>query len=218
MNYRHLLFKSSLLLMIIPTLVFSQKFECAFIQDKNPLGKSNEASCSMTPEKVYYVQGYIPQISEHRKHCNIKDIFTYSDYENFIVDTELNTISWDEHRGLTENAKPKYRKHLIEKQGYSEKSADEEIKTYGEVTHYKFNINNHHISKQSIYMDSITGKMYSPHKEVPAHSFIFSDNIYLHHLYIPEASGHAILTSPGGMEDSSWLGIKFGKCRKIIEE
>ena len=201
--------------MLIPTLVFSQKFECSFLQDKNPLGKPNEASCSMMPEKVFYTNNYIPQISEHKKHCKVTDVYTYQDYKNFIIDIELNTISWDEHTGMVEKAKPSYKKYLIEKRGYSEKSANKNIKDIGAVTHHKFSINKHHITKKKIYKDSITGKFYKPPKEVPEHSFIFSDDIYLYHLYVPEASGHAILTSPTGTEDASWINIKFGKCRKL---
>jgi len=62
----------------------------------------------------------------------------------------------------------------------------------------------------------LPGKLFEPPKEVPEHSLILSnDNKYLGYLYIPEATGHAMLLEPRGTVDSSWVNISVGKCRKI---
>jgi hypothetical protein len=185
-------------------------FECAFLQDKYASGKSNKASCSMLPEKVYSTKDYSPKKNEH---CEVEAVYSYEDLENVKIDTEKGTVSWVEHTGLTDETKQKQKEYYL-KQGKNAKEADEEVN----IEHRErqtYQIKGYHKSQQPIYFDPLMKKPFKPRKEVPAHTIIFADGTELFYLYIPESSGHAILLRPTGMMDSSWVEMKFGNCRKL---
>lgn len=202
--FRVLLFLSAS--MAMP--VFAQTFECAFLQDKYASGKTNKASCSMLPEKVYSTKGYTPKKNEH---CDIDKVYLYEDIEDVVIDSKSGLISWTKHRGLTEDAKPKHKKYLIKK-GHSEKEAVKRV-NFENRQQESFIIKTHQTSKQRIFIDGVTGKILDPPKEVPEHNFIFTDGRSIFYMYIPESSGHAILMEPRGDAETSWVGMRFGKCR-----
>jgi hypothetical protein len=81
--------------------------------------------------------------------------------------------------------------------------------------HKTYKITAHHKSADMIYIDEITNKLFDPPKRVTVHTIIFGSQTDLFYLYIPESSGHAILFRPSQMMDSSWVEMRFGKCRKL---
>lgn len=185
-------------------------FECAFIQEKYSSGKPNEASCSMLPEKVYSTKWHTPRKDEH---CDIKAVYSFEDLTDVMVDTDKESVIWTSHYGLTDEAKPKQKAYYI-KQGMSEDEADKKVNFEKKDTQF-FRIVTHYKSNTRIYFDEVTGKIFDPPKQVPEHTLILTNQHNLFYLYIPEASGHAILLRPTGNADSSWVNIRFGRCRKI---
>jgi hypothetical protein len=95
---------SIIFIIIISFPASAEIFECAFLQDKYASGKSNKASCSMLPEKVYSTKDYSPKKNEH---CEVEAVSRYEDLEDVKIDTEKGVISWVEHSALTEDYKPK---------------------------------------------------------------------------------------------------------------
>lgn len=80
--------------------------------------------------------------------------------------------------------------------------------------HHFFRIVSHVKATTSLYIDEVTGKLLEPPKEVPEQHLVLKNRVYLYHLYIPAASGRAILIEPTGNAEASWVGMRFGKCRK----
>ena len=181
-------------------------FECGFLQERFPRGKSNEASCSMDPDKVFSTSQH-----EHDKndHCRIEAVSHYEDYINFFVTDEL--VSWKEQFGVTETFKLKMKKYYIE-QGKTEKEAEESINVT-RSTNYSFRVSNHYMGQDNIYIDSLTQQPYKPPKKQNIHIYTFGNDIQSFSLYIPEINKKAILIEYSSTEDSSWVRIRFGTCR-----
>ncbi|MCK4622969.1 MAG: hypothetical protein KAT62_12230 [Desulfuromonadales bacterium] len=199
-----------LALLSSPSFTQAETFECSFIQEKYPSGKPNAASCSMLPEEVYSSRWYTP---EKTQHCKIDSVYSYEDLTDFLVDTNMKKAQWVVDFGLTEDAKTTQKAYYI-KEGFSKEEAENRVNVKKKTEVYT-RIVSHNISKTRIYIDEITGKSLDPPKEIPEHNMILSNINSTYLLYLPEASGHAILMEPTGMADSSWVQIRFGKCRKL---
>jgi hypothetical protein len=187
-------------------------FECAFIQDKYPTGRPHKATCAMLPEHVFALQGYTPKPSDH---CEVDVIHGFEDLIDMHIDTQQPTVVWTEHRGLIEAAKPKQRDYLMKEQGYSRQKAEREVAGYDHKDKRSFAVVAYHLYLERIHVDPVTRQLLEPPREVPAHTLILSNRYNLYYLYIPESTGHAILLYPAGNGESSWVGIRFGKCRKL---
>jgi len=198
-------------LLALATSAYGAGFECAFIQEKYSSGKSNQASCSMLPEEVFSTRWHTPA---RNAHCKIESVYSFHDLLDVFVDIGQKIVRWTHHFGLTEEAKPQQKAYYL-KEGLSEQEAEEKISSEtktGEV----YRIVGHHVSSTNIYIDEITGKMNDPPKKVPEHTFMFESRTNrMFYLYVPEASGHAILFEPSGTADASWVSMRFGKCRKV---
>jgi|GEM_PF-3978484 len=197
-------------LMMVSQAANAEKFECAFLQERMKGGKSNGFSCSMMPEVAYLTNAYIPKRNEH---CNIEERYSFENYVNFIADTANNLVVWETEFGIIDEAKPDYMRYLI-KEGVSAKEA--------KLTADKINrestmmdIKNHHIQNEKLYFDMATKKVFDEPKLAKAHFVSFGNKSKHYQLYIPEVSGHAILTSYHSMTDYSAVELKFGRCRLI---
>lgn len=193
----------------MPLSLYAETFECAFIQDKYSKGKSNMASCSMLPEKVYSTKWHSPDKGEH---CNIKEVLRYEDIEDFLVEIDAGYVTFVKHIGYTDDAKQRLKEHYIQ-EGRSQAEAEKSVNSENKFEEFAL-IKSHTVSQQTIDLDSVTLKRLDLPRKIPEHHFIL-DGMSTYYLYIPESSGHAILIEPTGMEDCSWVNIRFGKCRKI---
>jgi hypothetical protein len=195
--------------LIYPDPLFADtQFECGFIQEKLPNGKSNEASCSMDPDKVYSTARYQHKQNEH---CDIDEVINYTDYIDFYVSEK--TVSWKSNEGVTQRAKSTL-KAIFMKRGESPQEA-EKIVNAVHVRDYAFPVFSHYIGQQNIYLNSLTQQPYEkPYKE-RIHIFTFGDYFHSFSLYVPEISKKAILIEYSSMEDASWVNIRFGTCREI---
>jgi hypothetical protein len=188
----------------------AETFECAFLQDKYESGKSNKASCSMLPEKVYSTKDYTPKKNEH---CEVIGVYLYEDLEDVKIDTEKSTVSWVEHTGFTEDAKKTQKKYYL-KEGKSAKEADKDV-NIEHREHETYRITAYYKSQDLLRFDAVMKKVFDPPKKVTVHTIIFTNGTQLFYLYIPESSGYAILLQPSELENSSWVDMRFGNCRKL---
>ena len=62
-----------------------KKLECAFLLERTKGGKSNTTSCAYTAEQVFTRPGK-SSLYRRSKLCKIDDVWSGTDYENFIVD------------------------------------------------------------------------------------------------------------------------------------
>ena len=180
--------------------------ECGFIQEKIVNGKSNEASCSMDPEKVFSTSQY------HHKptaHCDVDEVYGYTDYINFLVDDKF--ARWKSQYGLTEKGKLKQKQYYIQK-GKSEEEAERSVNSI-HVIKYLFPVFSHFVGHDKIWINSLTQKPYKKPRKQKTHIYTFGDDNQSFTLYIPEISGKAILIEYSSMEDLSWVNIRFGNCR-----
>lgn len=187
----------------------SETFECAFLQEQSPSGKSNKATCSMLPEKVFSTRFHTP---EKNAHCEVKPVVAIEDLTDVLVDTGMRTVAWTLESRLTEESKRSLQARYI-KEGMSKEEAEKQVNRE-RADRELFQIASHIKSMSRITLDEITGKILDPPKEAPEHHLVVRNKIYLYYLYIPEASGHAILLEPITEADSSWINMRFGKCRK----
>lgn len=181
-------------------------FECGFIQEKLPQGKSNKASCSMDPDKVYSTSGH-----QHDKndHCDIEPVSHYEDYLNFLVTDAF--VSWKAQEGLTEAFKPRMKKYYIE-HGESQEKAEELVNSTDSID-YSFSVFSHYVGQSDIRINSLTNEPYEKPKKQKIHVYTFGNKRQSFSLYIPEISKKVILIQYSSSEDSSWVGIRFGRCR-----
>jgi hypothetical protein len=182
------------------------EFECGFIQEKSVNGKSNEASCSMDPEKVFSTSQYHHKPTDH---CDVDEVYGYEDYINFFINDKL--ARWDWQYGLIESAKPRQKRYYIQ-QGKSEEEAEKSVNAI-HVRHYMFPVFSHFINQDEILINSLTQKPYKNPRKQKIHIYTFGDDSWSFTLYIPEVSGKAILIKYSSEEDSSWVNIRFGTCR-----
>ncbi len=208
MHLRYLRILTTLIACACSLTVHAKVFECAFLQDKYASGKPNKASCSMLPEIVFSDKWHTPKKNEH---CKVDTIHAYRDIEDVIIDTESGSVTWKTRFGLIDEAKPRQKKYYIEK-GDSEEEAEKKVNSETEKLEY-FKIKSYHVSQQNIRYDEVTRSFRESPKKALEHNLMFTDGNGILYLYIPEASWHAILFEPNGMTGSSWVGMRFGRCR-----
>ena len=146
----------------------------------------------MLPEIVYSKNQYRPKRTQH---CHVRNVHSYEDIEDVVIDTAEKVVTWKKHYGLTEEAKSLEKRFYID-EGHSEEEANEKVANYERVSGSSFQIKSHFVSEQDIFLDGVTGKLLTPPIIEPEHNLMFTDGIYLFYLYIPESTGHAILFEP----------------------
>jgi hypothetical protein len=71
----------------------AQIITCGFFVENAPNGKSNEASCAMSPEEVYSNRNYT---LERWQHCDVDPAYGMIEYHDVRVDLEGRSVTWKE--------------------------------------------------------------------------------------------------------------------------
>jgi hypothetical protein len=74
----------------------ARAFECGFIYDKIKTGKSGDASCSYTGEKVFSTAS---KPFPAREHCDTKRVFSFEDIR-LNIDFVTNQVAFEREDGL----------------------------------------------------------------------------------------------------------------------
>lgn len=199
----------ALTLMIAPA-AHAARFECAFMQDKYLAGKANDATCTMSPENTFATSSN-PTPSRTAL-CNVNAATSYTEYRDFLIDTDKKTVTWDEYFGVIESVIPAMRRRYI-LEGKSETEANR-LTRDRLIGSQQYLIASFTEAQNYLYWDERTKKPYDPPKDVKEYFLILKDGHTTLQLYIPEASGHAILSKYAGYELASWINMRFGQCRK----
>jgi hypothetical protein len=185
-------------------------FECGFVYSKVKEGKSGEATCSYTAEKV------VSNPSEHfppNEHCKTEPVFEYKDLTNFQIDLATNRVTWDEEDGLASFEVPGMIEYYMRKQKISKEEAiakaRSKIRLRSECNIYSIN----KISDRTD-TDEISRAPLDRPKYTPAYVITFGDSYTNYSIYISSKTNSAILSEYASNNESSWVNLRFGKCRE----
>ena len=186
----------------------NSSFECGFLQEKAPGGKSNKATCTMNPEITFSSSIYKHNAYDH---CQVDKVYVYEDLTSFNVSKEI--ITWKKKYGLVDRAKKRQKKRYLS-EGRTEEKANKLVNTT-RTTNHVYLVKNYTEGYSDIYENSLTGEFYDPPKKGKTHLYTFGEYGRTFSLYIPEENGKAILTEYTTIEDASWVSLRFGTCRKL---
>jgi len=164
------------------------KIFCEFKQEAHPDGKSNEASCAMSPENTQSTKHYTPNRNDH---CDTSHPLLIQDYNNFIVDIERNSVSYD-HRSYIPNFAKEMLDGNLDKSNYIEHNIDNIFYTSTKI-----------LRKNGKFLKR-------PYPKATIYNIVYDGNILQVIEGIPEAILSRIETIG---DDNSWLDIRFGICR-----
>jgi hypothetical protein len=149
-------------------------FECGFIQEKTKGGKSGEASCSYTGEKVFSntSRSFPPQ-----EHCDTKKVFGFEDV-NLRIDLEANSVVWEREEGLAPFALSQMIDYYMRKEhiGREEatRKATERPQSWKQMTYHIFYV---HKGDESVSRDPVTQALPKLPRSMPVYTIMFGFNV-----------------------------------------
>lgn len=176
-------------------------FECGFIYEKTPKGKSGDASCSYSADKVFSSSS---ESFSAREHCKTKKIFGFEDIR-LRVDLLTQQVTYDREEGLAPHAFEQMVAFYMQKDKISKeeaiRKASKKPAFNGTTTYSLFHFQKH---RTSTSYDPITQTRLKDYKIAANYSVVFgfgsADSVYS--IFIPE-NGDAILSKPSAMDDMS---------------
>lgn len=200
-------------LFLFPSVSFSQTFKCEFMQEDFLDGRSNESSCSGTPESVFGLN------YSRTQHCKFKDIDRYTNY-SLIADLKTKKITYSVIYGNT-------RRYIEEKVAYHKNQGDmdkhEVRQKYSKIEKYDY-ISDILSAHPFVQIFSSRAGDYGDVKST-SHLITFKRKLSnpedesLFTVYIPENGksimSEYVLSSLRG--ENSWLNMNFGKCVKTSD-
>lgn len=166
----------------------------------------------MFPEAVFSDKFHTPSKTAH---CNVQQVYTYTDLTDAVVDIDAGIVKWTEHFGLTEEARVGLRARYIA-EGKSEREADDLVSSERRDLEY-LQIVSQVVTNTEIRLDPIKQEMIATPRTIPEYNLTLSGNNQVYFLFIPAANGEAILSKPTTSVDGvhSWVNVRFGKCREV---
>lgn len=178
------------------------KITCSFRAEGFEGGKSNLASCAMTPQEVFSTNGRQQSASEM---CDQKSNAFQENYDNYVVDLPGRSVSYDGVLVVSDFAKADYIKHGMSKGDSREKATaaanDKPLRAMS------YPIDNVDMGVRQIYF-KLTGGVYNPPKEMPTYIVRYGESTLYYTVGVPEA----VIVDATGDERHSWVGMRFGLC------
>jgi hypothetical protein len=178
------------------------KITCSFRAEGFEGGKSNVASCAMTPQEVFSSNRRQQSAAEM---CDQKSNAFQENYENYVVDLVAKTIIYDGVLIVSDFAKADYIQHGISKGDSREKATADANKK--QVHQWSYDIDNVGVGVRQIYF-KLTGGVYNPPKEMPTYIVRYGESTLYYTVGVPEA----MIVDATGNERHSWVGMRFGLC------
>lgn len=192
-------------------------FQCGFIYDKTKGGKSGEASCSYTGDKVFST---LDRPFPPREHCETKEVFRFEDIR-LRVDFTSDEVVWEPENGLVPFAVSRMIEYYMRKEKIGREEAALKVKQRPEplLKERKYRIFYVYKGDTFVSHDPITQGLPKQPRNMPVYTVVFgwnaSNNLYS--LFVPGdgTNGEAILSHFVADGSSSWVNLRFGKCRII---
>jgi hypothetical protein len=190
-------------------------FECGFIYEKTKGGKSGEASCSYTGERVFSTSS---RPFPPREHCDTKEVFSFEDV-NLRIDLGANRVVREREGGLAPFAVSQMIDYYMRKENIGKDEATRKVTKRPQLSPKQLTYRIFHVHKGGEFVshDPVTQALPKEPKNMPVYTVTFGwdggNNFYS--LFIPDNGtvGDAILSHSVADGASSWVNLRFGKCR-----
>jgi hypothetical protein len=178
--------------------------KCLFSMEAYPEGKSNQASCGMSPE-IIFSSRYNKK--PRNQHCDIGSTYSVNKYEDFFIDFKRNVISYNAVSYLSNYGKKQQKAYYIKK-GHTEDAAKKKVESRRKDKIMK-KIGEVFISQEALFVDPVTGEYLKKPKQQKIYNVFFEDKLFQMAEFVPQAIISYFATDKG----NSWLNMKFGKCK-----
>ncbi len=195
-------------------------FECGFIYDKTKRGKSGDASCSYTGERVFGIAHSLPPW----EHCKTEQVFDFKDVK-LRIDFEANNVVWEQQEGLAPFAIPQMIDYYMREEHIGREEAARKVnKPPPPWKQIPLTYEIFHVYKGEAFVssDPITQTLPKEPKYMPVYTVTFGTNYKLpgndlYSLFIPDngIDGNAIMSHYVADGSDSWISMRFGKCRAL---
>jgi hypothetical protein len=193
-------------------------FECGFISEKTKGGKSGEASCSYTGERVFSTAS---RSFPSREHCETKEVFGFDDVR-LQIDFETNKVVWNWEKGLAPFAVSQMIEYYMRTEKIKREEATRKVMEPYPQPWKQMAYNIFHVYKGDAFVsrDPITQTLPKEPRSMPVYTVTFgwSAGDTLYSIFIPDegtTNGDAILSHYVADGGSSWVNMRFGKCRVL---
>jgi hypothetical protein len=191
----------------------SPQFECGFVYEKMEGGKSGAATCSYTGENVFAVAKEHAPTNEH---CRTAPNSRYEDLVNFRIDLTTRKVAWDRQSGLSSFALPQMIEYYMRKENLTKEAATAKVAKLKDVSlHYDFDIIHTDKIADRTNVDELTQSPLKDPIYTPAYLITFRDAHSNYSIYISEKNSNAVLSEYVSDLDTTWVNLRFGKCRKV---
>jgi hypothetical protein len=201
-----------------PVVHDARGFECGFIYEKTKDGKSGEASCSYTPDRVF---SNASRSFSSKEYCDIKEVFEFEDIR-LRIDFETNKVVWEHEEGLAPFAISQMIDHLMRKEHIGREEATRKVtQPKPPLWRQPWTYRILHVDKGDEFVshDPITQSLPKEPRHMPVYTITFgwSSGNTLYSLFIPDngTNADAILSHYVADGTSSWVNMRFGKCRVL---
>jgi hypothetical protein len=193
-------------------------FDCGFIYGKTKGAKSGEASCSYTGERVF--SDTWRSLHGPREHCDTKEVFSFEDV-TLRIDFKANNVVWEREEGLAPFAVSQMIDYYMRKENIGREEAAQKVTqrpppSWKQMTYDIFHV---YKSDEFVSSDPITQALPKEPRRMPVYTVTFGWNVSnrLYSIFIPDngISGDAILSHYVADGSSSWVNMRFGKCRVL---
>jgi len=189
---------------------YPEGIKCSFTEENSRNGKSNQASCSNNPDKMFSTNDrQIPS----NQHCDVDSTYDMDEFRNLFVDFKKNTVSYTWHSQLSDWGKKNFIESQISK-GENIKNATKKANHIAEKK-LSYPIDKIFFTEQVHLFDPITDEIFLKEED---YIFSFSYNIVFDNSTLvvnKESSSSTIIKVSSGA--SSIVRMRFGKCRIIYE-
>jgi hypothetical protein len=191
-------------------------FECGFVYEKTKGGKSGAASCSYTGETVF---SSASRSLPRNEHCYSETVFSYEDF-NLQVDLAANKVVWDREDGLAPFAFARMVEYYMRTDKLGKEEATRRATKRSPVPkQVTYDILGMQKGDEFVSQDPITQSLPKEPRSMPVYTLTFgsNDNNSLFTLFVPDdgANRSAILSRYWANGTSSWVSMRFGKCRVL---
>ncbi|WP_340672518.1 hypothetical protein [Bradyrhizobium ottawaense] len=192
-------------------------FECGFVYEKTKDGKSGEASCSNSAERVF---SNISKTYSSKELCKVENVYSFDDIK-LRLDFASNTALWEHEQGLAPFAILRMTEYYMRKDNLGRQDALRKAteRPQGGPKQISYRILQVLKGDDFVSYDPVTQGLPKEAKRMPVYTvtFGYSFGNTLFSLFVPDngAPAEAILTRYWADGGSSWVNIRFGKCRVL---